>query len=127
MLQMPFVSLLLGLACLGGFVLVANPLMQQRQQPPGVPPEPAPDPHDFLPQRTCRAPAKQLLHLGLLAAIAASNAIPTLSLQSKKCLERDLHKYRCASGFVTKTTARPVLPTDCTQGIQMLPSFKSKR
>ena len=50
MLQMSFVSLLLGLARLGGLVLVANPMMAR--QAPGIPPEPEPDPHDFLPGRT---------------------------------------------------------------------------
>jgi hypothetical protein len=73
-------------------------------QPPGVPPELEPDPHDFLPKRTCQAPAKRILHLGLLAAITASNVIPGLSLRSEKDLTRDLQKYRGASGFVTKTS-----------------------
>jgi hypothetical protein len=116
MLRMSFVSLLLGLAHLGGFLFVANPLMEQ--QPPGVLPEPAPDPHDFLPKRSHRAPAKRMLHLGLLAAIAASDAIPTLSLQSERCLKMNLRKYRWASGFITRTASiHPpclLLPTHCT-------------
>jgi hypothetical protein len=104
MLRMTFVSLLLGLAKLGGLVLVENPFLER--QPPGVPPEPAPDPHDFLPARTWgRGPAKRLLHLGLLAAIAASDATPTLSLTSEKALKQELCKYRGASGFVTRTSA----------------------
>jgi hypothetical protein len=102
MLLISFVSLLLGLAPLGGFALVANPLMER--QPPGAPPEPEPDPHDFLPKRTRRAPAKRLLYLGLLAAIAAGDAIPVLGLKSKKDLKRDLQKYQGASGFVVKTS-----------------------
>jgi hypothetical protein len=105
MLRMSFVGLLLALANLGGLVLVANPLMEQ-QPPIVVPPEPAPDPHDFLPKRTRgRPPAKRLLHLGLLAAIAASDAIPALNLLSDKSLKRELRRYRCASGFMTKTSA----------------------
>jgi hypothetical protein len=102
MLLMSFVSLLLGLARLGGFALIANPLMAR--QSPGIPPEPGPDPHDFLPKTSHRAPATRLLHLGLLAAIAASDAIPALGLTSEKLLKRDLQKYRGASGFVTKTS-----------------------
>jgi hypothetical protein len=103
MLRMSFVSLLIGLARLAGFVLVANPVLEL--QPPGVPPKPEPDPHDFLPKRSRgKGPAKRLLQLGLLAAIAASDAIPTLHLQSGKGLKRDLRRYRCASGFMTKTS-----------------------
>jgi hypothetical protein len=47
---------------------------------------------------------KRLLHLGLLAAIAASDVIPGLSCRSEKDLKQDLQKYRGASGFVTKTS-----------------------
>jgi hypothetical protein len=101
---MSFVGFLIALANLGGVSLVANPLMDQ--QPSRTPPEPAPDPHDFMPQRTRgRAPAKRLLHLGLLAAIAASDAVPTLSLRSEKELKRELRKYRGASGFMTRTAS----------------------
>jgi hypothetical protein len=104
MLLMSFVGLLLGLAGLGGLTLVANPLMDQQES--CAPQRAAPDPHDYLPQRTRgRGPAARLLHLGLLAAIAASDAVPKLSLQSDKALKRDLHKYRSASGFVTRTSA----------------------
>jgi hypothetical protein len=104
MLRMTFVSLLLGLARLKGFILVANPLMEQTTTAV-LPPEPAPDPHDFLPKRTRRAPAKRLLHLGLMAAIAVSDAIPTLNLKSKQDLKRTLRKHRGASGFITKTSS----------------------
>jgi hypothetical protein len=102
MLLMSFVGFLLALARLGGFTLVVNPLMER--QHPDVPPEPEPDPHDFLPRRSRKAPAKRLLHLGLMAAIAASDAIPVLGLKSDKTLKRDLQKHRSASGFVTKTS-----------------------
>jgi hypothetical protein len=102
MLRMWFVHLLLGLAQLTGLVLVANPLMER--QPPRIPVKPAPDPHDFLPRRLRgSAPAKRLLHLGILAAIAVSDAVPSLGLASDKTLKRDLRRHRCASGFVTKT------------------------
>ncbi len=98
-----FANVLTERARLAGFVLDANPVLEL--QPPGVPPKPEPDPHDFLPKRTRgKAPAKRLLQLGLLAAIAASDAIPTLNLQSGKALKRDLRRYRCASGFMTKTS-----------------------
>jgi hypothetical protein len=76
MLLMSFVDLLLDLAGLDGLTLVANPLMDQ--QASCAPPRAAPDPHDYLPERTRgKGPAARLLHLGLLAAIAASDAVPT--------------------------------------------------
>jgi hypothetical protein len=114
MLLMSFVSFLLGMARLGGLILVANPMMGR--QSPGIPPEPEPDPHDFLPWKSRRAPATRLLHLGLLAAIAASDAIPALGLTSEKVLKRDLQKYRGASGFVPKTSniQPPALSRLCT-------------
>jgi hypothetical protein len=104
MLLMSFVGFFLGLVGLGRFTPVANPLMEQ--QAPRAPPRAAPDPHDFLPQCTRgRAPASRLLHLGLLAAIAASDAVPTVSLRSDKALKRELRKYRGASGFMTQTSS----------------------
>jgi hypothetical protein len=50
MLRMSFVTLLLGLANRARFVLVANPWMETQSL--REPPEPEPDPHDFLPRRT---------------------------------------------------------------------------
>jgi hypothetical protein len=101
------VTLLLNLANHAWFALVANPWLE----PPTlrVPPEPEPDPHDFLPRRTRGVgPPKRLAFLGLLAAIAISEAIPSLGLTSAKTLKRDLRRYRGASGFVTQTsTIRP--------------------
>jgi hypothetical protein len=104
MLRMLFVSLLLGLARLVGFVLVDNPLLER--QPPEAPPEPAPDPHNFLPMHTRgRAPAKRLLHLRLLHTLATSDATPALNLKSERVLKQDLQKYHSASGFVTKMSS----------------------
>jgi hypothetical protein len=57
----------------------------------------------FLTQR--RGPSTHLLHLGLLAAIVASDTTPTLSFQSKRALKKDLQKYQGSSGFITRTTA----------------------
>jgi hypothetical protein len=94
-----------GLAGLSGLILLANSLMVQ-QQAPCAPPRAVPDPHAFLPERTQgQGPSTCLLHLGLLAAIAASNATPTLSLQSKRALKKDLQKYWGSSGFITQTAA----------------------
>ena len=101
MLRMSFVSLLLGLANCAYFALVANPYWVQRAPPPSVP---KPDPHNFLPKRTRgQAPAKGLLQSGLLAALAASNTIPTLNLASAKVLKKELQKYCCASGYMAQT------------------------
>jgi hypothetical protein len=50
MLRMSFVGFLIALANLGGVVLAEGPLTDQ--QPARAPLEPAPDPNDFLPQRT---------------------------------------------------------------------------
>jgi hypothetical protein len=104
MLRMSFVTLLLGLANRAKFVLIANPWFAPHSL--RTPPEPEPDPHDFLPRRTHGVgPPKRLAFLGLLAAIAISDAIPSLGLASAKLLKRDLRKYRGASGFVTQTKA----------------------
>ena len=101
MLRMSFVNLLVGLGQIREVIPVANPLLVPLQ----LPLKPVPDPHDYCPARTRgRSPSLRLLHLGLLAAIAASDAVPTLSLASDKALKRDLRKYRGASGFVTKTS-----------------------
>jgi hypothetical protein len=104
MLLMSFVGFLIALANLGGVVLTGDPLTDP--QPLRVPSPPPPDPHDFHPRRTRgQPPSKRLLHLGLLAALSVSKAVPTLGLQSDKQLRRDLQKYRGASGFVVCTAA----------------------
>jgi hypothetical protein len=126
---MLLVGFLIALANLGGVVLAKGPSTDK--QPARAPLKPAPDPNDFLPQRTWgQAPAKQLLHLGLLAAIAASDAVPALDLRGDKKLKRDLQKYQGASGFMTWTTnvapPCPVTTQDSTGGVTM-PSLVQRR
>jgi hypothetical protein len=105
MLLLLFVGFLIALANLGGVVLTVDPSTDP--QPLRVPSPPPPDPHAFLPWCTRgQPPSKRLLHLGLLAALSVSKAVPTLlGLQSNKQLRRDLQKYRGASGFVICTAA----------------------
>ena len=103
MLLIYFVGFILGLARIRRFTLVDNTMMEQ-QQPPGVPPDTEPDPHNFLPRKSSHAPSKILLQLGLMAAIAASDTIPILGLKIDKVIKRDLDKYRSNSGFVTQAS-----------------------
>jgi hypothetical protein len=100
-----FVSFILALSGLIASMLTVSPWTESIL--PKRVPEAAPenfydykDSSQFLPKRTKLAPGRHILCLGLLAAVAMADSIPSIDLQAKKHFKKSVRSSRGRHGFL---------------------------
>jgi hypothetical protein len=108
MLSASFVTLLVGLSGLLGWVLGVNTSSKSQPELPTIPKMPPESPQDYAPTHSRGiAPAQRLLRSAILAAITTSDSIPEPSLRTDHSLKKELRRHRGRSGFLMTGCLKP--------------------